>query len=227
MKKQIVAALAVLSVLGAAPAPAVVTTSRDVTLATSKDPVVYGSGFILTGRVTTSDGSEACRDGVEVVIIRDFYDDHPYDWAEVVRVTTDDTGRFRAALMAENSAMYRARIPAGTTPCEAARSSRVRVRSRVSLTLGPTTATVQRGERVRLRASAFPRCDSVIYLEKLVDGRFVRVASAEPNERCVATFRRRMHHDSVFRAHHPEVAAPGFFYLGNRSSLTAVTVAAD
>lgn len=223
MKAQLAVAALLLSVFSTTPSASLAEASRTVTLDTSKNPAVYGSGFVLSGRVTTSDGSKPCRNGVQVSIIRDSYDDIPYDWSPVVRVTTDETGRFRAALMAENSATYRAELPA-TLQCAADQSRRVTVRSRVRLTLEPLVARIQRGEVVTLVARARPRCDEVMYLQKLVDGRFVRVAAQEPNERCVATFRRHPRGDRVFRAVHREIAGAGFFYLGNRSGLSAVSV---
>lgn len=232
VKVHLTAAVALVMSLSLAPATsadvpelgAVSPASRAVTLATSKAPVVHGSGFVLSGRVT-ADGAatDACVSGVDVSIIRQEYNDMP-SWHEVVRVRTYDDGTFRAALMAGNSANYRARVQEVPFGCGKARSNRVVVRSRLDVTLSPTTASVKRGGVVRLVAKASPRCEDRIFLHKFVDGRFVRVASKVPNDYCVAVFRRRVHDDSVFRAGHPWVGSVAFFYLGNRSPLTAIAV---
>lgn len=199
--------------------------ARDVTLATSKAPVVYGSGFVLTGKViTVAAASNHCVSEVDVSIVRDSYNDMPYFWYEVVRVKTDEGGTFRVALMAENSANYRAEVQEVPFECAAARSKRVVVRSRVHVTLDPLTTSVDRGEVVRLVAKVGPACAEKVVLQKLTDGRFVRVGSKAPNDRCVAVFRRRVHDDSVFRARHREFGSAGFFYLANRSALTAISV---
>lgn len=232
MKPQLAAGVALLTLLSLAPAssadvPAPVgnPSPRQVTLATSKAVVVQGSGFVLTGRVTSEGAtSKQCVAGVEVSIVRDFYDDMPNYWNPVVEVTTEDDGTFRAALMAENSANYRAVVQDLPQQCAKARSKRVAVRSRLDVTLSPETASVDRGQRVRLVATASPRCEDRVFLLKLVDGRFVRVASKEPNDYCVAVFKRRVHHDSVFRAGHPETGGVAFFYLGNRSAMSAVSI---
>lgn len=214
-----------LAPVGSADVPAALEAgAREVTLVTSKAPVVYGSGFILSGSVTTGTGaSDECVSGVDVLIVREPFDDS-LGWYEVVRVKTRKGGSFRAGLMAENSAYYRAEVQETPLGCSQARSKRVVVRSRLDVTLSPTTTSVERGGMVRLVAKVSPVCEGPVSLFKLVDGELTRVASKAPNDNCAAVFRRRVRDDSVFRAGHPELMGPGFFYLGNRSDLAAVAV---
>ena len=223
MKRHLARAIAI-AIAIASPATGDGLATREVTLSTSKSPVTYGSGFVLRGKVTSDAPQPApCVADIEVSIVRNQYDDTPYDWTEVARVRTSDTGRFRLPLMSENSANYRAEVadPAG---CGADRSKRVVVRSRLRLTLSPTTTTVRKGGVAKLVAKVQPRCEDRVFLQKLVDGKFERVATRQPNQFCVAVFRRRVSSDAVYRAAHPGVGSVAFFYLGNRSGLSAVSV---
>jgi hypothetical protein len=197
--------------------------TRDVSLSTSKSVSIYGSGFILTGKVTSNEpGPGPCVSGVDVLIRRDPFDD-VRAWIAVARVKTDRAGLFRLAVMAENSATYRAEVPQ-VDHCGAAHSRRRTVQSKLRLTLLPTVVERERGDTFEFTARVFPRCGESVDLQKLINGRFSRVATAAPDDRCVAIFRRQAIRDGVFRIRHREVTSVAFFYLGGRSGLSVVSV---
>ena len=226
----VAAVVALLMIAGAMPAGSEAAARREITLTTSRSRVTHGGGFVLTGRVTAAKPrADGCVSGVEVSILREEYNDIIGNWVEVVRVTTDRRGRFRAALMAENSANYRAAVADVPTGCGAARSDRVAVRSRLRLTLRPMVTSVAPGGTAELVVTVRPRClelehDTKVVLQQLIDGEFVRVAAKAPDTGCSAVFTRRTDEDTVFRARHPEAASVAFFYLGNRSAPAVVSV---
>lgn len=223
----VAAVVALLMIAGGMPAVSAAPTQREITLSASRNRVTHGGGFVLTGRVTAAKPRAGdCISGVEVSILRDEFNDIVGNWVEVVRVTTNGRGQFRAGLRAGNSANYRAAVADLPTGCGAARSDRVAVQSRLRLTLRPTATSVAAGDMAELVVKVRPRCleDTKVVLQQLVDGEFVRVAAKTADAGCSAVFTRRIDADSVFRARHPEAASVAFVYLGNRSALAAVSV---
>lgn len=223
MKRRLVAVSSILALtLVPVPTSSGALGEQELTLSRSRRVVTYGEGVLLSGRLSSGE-TPGCVAGVEVSIQDDGWDDSPYNWFEIATVTTDRDGRYWLPFMPYNSANYRAEVqdpPAGCTPV---RSNRVTVRVKLQVKLKPATATVRRGDVVKLVVKVRPLCEKVV-LAKLVDGRFKRVASKTANQWCTAVFKRRLRKDNVFRAWHPHVAAPGGYYLGNRSSLSAISV---
>ncbi|HEX2235567.1 MAG TPA: hypothetical protein VHK89_04780 [Actinomycetota bacterium] len=163
------------------------------------EPPVYGSRFKLRGVLSSS--RAACAAGAQVTVRR-----QPLggDATTVATARTGSGGGFSVRLEARRSARYTASVARDGDCASAASAAKlVMVRTRVGLSIG--RSAVERGDRVRVRASfrpCGPRGGLEVRLLRSTDGgrSFSRVATRSSDGDCTATFRPRIFGRTLLRA---------------------------
>ena len=194
--------------------------SREVTIEASESEKVFGRSFALSGAVTSD--NPACTDFVSVQIRRDVVGGSD-DFVLVSQEQTDTNGAYSTTLRADRSANYIAQVTE-TSACDDASSSAQPVLVRVKVILTLSRNSVDRGDRVRLRARTSPCPDTArdrVLLFRAIEGEFGKVGSKRSNGECRATFVRRIRSSSVFQARWPK-QSPEFLAGQSRSKAVRV-----
>ncbi len=216
----------VASYLGLAEGQAQLTTS-DISLKISRRTVTFGEGLVLEGRIQAP--RDLCFSSTEVVIVQDLADDRAYDWREVARVRTNDSGKYRTTLMPEGTVAYRAEIAEPPAGCGSGMSRRRVVRVRLHVSLRPNDNQIEKSSSVELRTRVSPTCFSksarlTFNLYRFSQGEFTKVDSARPNRRCIGVFERKLNRQTVFQVRVPEAVSLAYVYSPGRSPQKVVGV---
>lgn len=180
----------------------------------------YGRRFSLSGRLGSA--VEDCRAGVRVTIERTLLDGTE---SVVGSATTDANGAYSLnRIPARKSARYTASVDQ-TAACneKVSGAKLVKVRKRVALRLRRTR--VEKGQRVRIRASFAP-CgrnagQRITLWASTNNGRsFRKVATKRTGSNCGALFRPRVRRATRFRA----TSGPNGDYLGGVSAVKQVRI---
>lgn len=187
----------------------------DISLKASRSHVTYGEGIALDGEVTSV--APPCVSNVEIIVYEDTWDDVAYQWTEVGRVLTDEEGGFSTSVLPSRSTSYRAEL-SSTAGCGTAASRRRSARVHMRVSIRVPRRAVERGSLVNVRVKVSPSCPpravgEPVVLQRFKDTGFVRVASKKPNRKCKAVFKRRIYHQSVFRAKAGKATSLAFVYF--------------
>jgi hypothetical protein len=176
--------------------------TRSATLTSSRQKVVFGRNFTLSGEITSTD--PLCVSGVSVDIARDILGG-TVTFAPLTTVTTGSGGEFSLGRKADRSATYRA-LAQATASCDAT-SAQTTVHVNKKVTLGASGTQVASGSPVRLRAGVAPcaghQGDPVVFQKKTPSG-FKSIARKAASSQCVATLRVIVTKTTIFRAVAPK-----------------------
>ncbi|HYO61295.1 MAG TPA: Ig-like domain-containing protein [Actinomycetota bacterium] len=182
--------------------------SREVTIEAQKSRVLFNRNVTLSGAVESdAEAPTACTQFVQVNILRDVVGGAS-EFELFATEQTDANGTFSHSFRGDVGALYVAEVEE-LAQCEAATSEPEPVLVKVKVSLRVSDSKVPPGKRVRFRVKTSP-CPTTardkVLLFRAIEGKFGKVARKRTNGRCVASFKRRVHTDSVFQARWPKQA---------------------
>ena len=197
--------------------------SRTVSLEAQRNRVLYNRNVTLSGAVEAdATAPTTCTQFVDVNILRDVIGGAS-DFELFATEQTDANGTFSHSFRADVGANYVAEVEE-LAQCEASTSEPEPVLVKVKVGLRISDTRVPRGKRVRFTIRTAP-CPATardrVLLFRAIEGEFGKVGSKRTNDRCRASFRRRVRQDSVFQGRWPKQAEE---FLAGRSRAKVVRV---